>query len=157
LRLHGIAVHQGVELTRASGGDRVQAMHWRKAGREHHIDCDGVGFGYALRPETQLPDLLGCRFRYDKLQRGALPERDAAGRSSVAGVYLAATAPASWAPMRPSGRVSVPLWRCWPMQERRLMRRARHRLKTAWQALPRFARGWSVPFLSRQLGCGCTG
>jgi hydrogen cyanide synthase HcnB len=89
LRLHGIAVHQGVELTHASGGDRVQAMHWRKAGREYHIDCDGVGFGYALRPETQLPDLLGCRFRYDKLQRGALPERDAAGRSSVAGVYLA--------------------------------------------------------------------
>jgi len=89
LRLHGIAVHQSVELTRANGGDRVQAMHWRKAGRDHHIDCDGVGFGYALRPETQLPDLLGCRFRYDKLQRGALPERDVAGRSSVAGVYLA--------------------------------------------------------------------
>lgn len=89
LRLHGIPVHQGVELTHAAGGDRVQAMHWRKAGRGHHIDCDGVGFGYALRPETQLPDLLGCRFRYDKLQRGALPERDAAGRSSVADVYLA--------------------------------------------------------------------
>lgn len=89
LRLHGIAVHQGVELTHATGGDRVQAMHWRKTGRDHHIDCDGVGFGYALRPETQLPDLLGCRFRHDKLQRGALPERDAAGRSSVAGVYLA--------------------------------------------------------------------
>lgn len=89
LRLHGVAVHQGVELTHASGSDRVQAMHWRKAGSDHHIDCDGVGFGYALRPETQLPDLLGCRFRYDKLQRGALPERDAAGRSSVAGVYLA--------------------------------------------------------------------
>lgn len=89
LRLHGIAVHQGVELTHATGGERVQAMHWRKAGRDQHIDCDGVGFGYALRPETQLPDLLGCRFRYDKLQRGALPERDAAGRSSVAGVYLA--------------------------------------------------------------------
>ncbi|SFU90941.1 NADPH-dependent 2,4-dienoyl-CoA reductase, sulfur reductase [Polaromonas sp. YR568] len=89
LRLHGIAVHQGIELTRATGGDRVQAMHWRKAGRDYQVDCDGVGFGYALRPETQLPDLLGCRFRYDKLQRGALPERDAAGRSSVAGVYLA--------------------------------------------------------------------
>jgi hydrogen cyanide synthase HcnB len=54
LRLHGIAVHQGVELVRATASERVQAMHWRKAGREHHIDCDGVGFGYALRPETQL-------------------------------------------------------------------------------------------------------
>lgn len=89
LRAHGVAVHQGVELVRAEGGDRVQAMHWRKAGREHQIACDGVGFGYALRSETQLADLLGCRFRYDGLQRGALPERDAVGRSSVAGVYLA--------------------------------------------------------------------
>ncbi|WP_411877889.1 FAD-dependent oxidoreductase [Polaromonas sp. YR568] len=89
LRAHGIAVHQGVELVQATGGERVQAMHWRKGGREHQIACDGVGFGYALRPETQLADLLGCRFRYDGLQRGALPERDAVGRSSVPGVYLA--------------------------------------------------------------------
>ncbi|MEO7886697.1 MAG: FAD/NAD(P)-binding oxidoreductase [Polaromonas sp.] len=89
LRMHGVAVHQGVELVCATGDERVQAMHWRKSGREQQIDCDGIGFGYALRPETQLADLLGCRFRYDKLQRGALPERDAAGRSSVDGVYLA--------------------------------------------------------------------
>lgn len=89
LRAHGVAVHQGVELAAAEGGERVQAMHWRKAGREYRIACDGVGFGYALRPETQLADLLGCRFVYDSLQRGALPQRDAAGRSSVAGVYLA--------------------------------------------------------------------
>ena len=33
--------------------------------------------------------MLGCRFSYNDLQRAALPERDAAGRSSVAGVYLA--------------------------------------------------------------------
>ena len=89
LRTHGVAVHQGVELAAAEGGERVQAMHWRKGGREYRLDCDAVGFGYALRSETQLADLLGCRFVYDKLQRGALPERDAAGRSSVAGVYLA--------------------------------------------------------------------
>ncbi|WP_411882720.1 FAD-dependent oxidoreductase [Polaromonas sp. YR568] len=89
LRAHGIAVHQGVELVKATGGERVNAMHWRKGGREHQVDCDGVGFGYALRSETQLADLLGCRFRYDALQRGALPERDAVGRSSVPGVYLA--------------------------------------------------------------------
>ena len=89
LRAHGVAVHQGVELVRATGDERVQAMQWRKADRTQEIACDGVGIGYALRPETQLADLLGCRFRYDSLQRAALPERDAMGRSSVAGVYLA--------------------------------------------------------------------
>ncbi|HXE50875.1 MAG TPA: (2Fe-2S)-binding protein, partial [Ramlibacter sp.] len=51
--------------------------------------CDAVGFGYALRPETQMADLLGCRFSYDEQQRAALPERDPAGRASVPGVYLA--------------------------------------------------------------------
>ena len=40
-------------------------------------------------PETQLADLAGCRFRFDALNRCWLPERDAAGRSSVRGVYLA--------------------------------------------------------------------
>ena len=89
LRAHGVPVQQGVRLARASGEEQVTAMHWRQSGHARSIDCDAVGFGYALRPETQLADLLGCRFRYDALQRGALPERDSAGRSSVPGVYLA--------------------------------------------------------------------
>ncbi|GKS83574.1 hypothetical protein AVMA1855_05500 [Acidovorax sp. SUPP1855] len=53
------------------------------------MPCDAVGFGYALRSETQLADLLGCRFAWAPLQRAHLPERDSAGRSSVPGVYLA--------------------------------------------------------------------
>lgn len=92
LRTHGVPVHQGVQLLGAVGNSnssRVTAMRWRSGSDEHQVDCDAVGFGYALRSETQLADLLGCRFSYDTLQRQALPERDAAGRSSVAGVYLA--------------------------------------------------------------------
>ncbi|MGH6638153.1 MAG: FAD-dependent oxidoreductase [Polaromonas sp.] len=89
LRAHGVPVHQGVRLVRATGDTQVAAMQWSDGQREHELACDAVGFGYALRPETQLADLLGCRFRYDGLQRGALPERDGAGRSTVAGVYLA--------------------------------------------------------------------
>jgi bacterioferritin-associated ferredoxin len=71
------------------GDERVRAVVWSEAGREHTLDCDAVGFGYALRSETQLADLLGCRFAFAPLHRAHLPERDAAGRSSVAGVYLA--------------------------------------------------------------------
>jgi hydrogen cyanide synthase HcnB len=89
LRAHGVPVHQGVRLLRATGGAQVAALHWSDGLREHELACDAVGFGYALRSETQLADLLGCRFSYSSLQRGALPERDAAGRSSVPGVYLA--------------------------------------------------------------------
>ena len=92
LRAHGVPVHQGVQLLGATGTadqSRVAAMRWRSGTQEHKVDCDAVGFGYALRSETQLADLLGCRFTYNALQRQSLPARDDDGRSSVTGVYLA--------------------------------------------------------------------
>jgi NADPH-dependent 2,4-dienoyl-CoA reductase/sulfur reductase-like enzyme len=89
LRAHRVPVRRGVRLLRIEGDERVRAVVWSEAGREHRLDCDAVGFGHALRSETQLADLLGCRFAFAPLHRAHLPERDAAGRSSVAGVYLA--------------------------------------------------------------------
>lgn len=89
LRAHGVAVHQGARLVRASGDGHVSQIIWSDGACEHTVECDAVGFGYALRSETQLADLLGCTFAYDTLQRAHLPERDWTGRSSVPGVYLA--------------------------------------------------------------------
>jgi len=89
LQRHGVALHRGVRPLRALGNDWVEAVVWHDGQQEHRLACDAIGFGYALRSETQLADLLGCRFAYAPLQRAHLPERDAAGRSSVAGVYLA--------------------------------------------------------------------
>jgi hydrogen cyanide synthase HcnB len=89
LRAHGVGVHTGVRPLRVLGTTRVQAVAWHDGQQERTLDCDAIGFGYALRSETQLADLLGCRFAFAQQQRAHLPERDAAGRSSVAGVYLA--------------------------------------------------------------------
>ncbi|MEO8022178.1 NAD(P)/FAD-dependent oxidoreductase [Polaromonas sp.] len=89
LRALGVPVHQGVRLVRATGDTQVSGLRWHDGRSEYRLPCDAVGFGYALRSETQLADLLGCRFSYNTLQRAALPECDAAGRSSVPGVYLA--------------------------------------------------------------------
>ena len=90
LRAHGVPVHNGIRPVRVLGEGRVAGVVWADgAGREHTLDCDAVGLGYALRSETQLADLLGCRFAWAPLHRAHLPERDAAGRSSVPGVYLA--------------------------------------------------------------------
>ncbi len=90
LRAHGVPVRNGVRPVRAAGAERVEALVWRDGkGREHRTPCDAVAFGLGLRSETQLADLAGCRFRFDAADRAWLPERDAAGRSSVAGVYLA--------------------------------------------------------------------
>lgn len=74
----------------ATAADRVAALHVRhRDGRVHRIECDAVGYGLALRSETQLASLAGCAFDFDVQDRAWLPRRDAAGRSSVPGVYLA--------------------------------------------------------------------
>ncbi|MGF6230099.1 hydrogen cyanide synthase HcnB [Inquilinus ginsengisoli] len=89
LKAGGVTMRQGARPLRILGTERVEGLVWHDGEREHRIDCDAVAFGYGLRSETQLADLAGCRFRFDPLNRAWLPERDAAGRSSVPGVYLA--------------------------------------------------------------------
>jgi NADPH-dependent 2,4-dienoyl-CoA reductase/sulfur reductase-like enzyme len=89
LTAHGIAVHQGATLQRMEGEKRVSAVQWQGSSEPQQLDCDAVAFAHALRSETQLADLLGCEFSWSPLNRAWLPTRDAAGRSSIAGVYLA--------------------------------------------------------------------
>ncbi|WP_050479177.1 NAD(P)/FAD-dependent oxidoreductase [Herbaspirillum rhizosphaerae] len=98
LMAHRIPLKTHARLLRVEGEEQVRAVVWRResmttddfaAGPEQTVECDALGFGYALRSETQLADLLGCRFGFDPVQRAYLPERDKAGRSSVPGVYFA--------------------------------------------------------------------
>ena len=89
LTAHGVAVHQGVALRRVEGERRVTAAVYAADGQEQVLPCDAIAFAHALRSETQLADLLGCDFAWSPLNRAWLPTRDAAGRSSVDGVYLA--------------------------------------------------------------------
>jgi len=89
LRLRGVAIRTGIEGLRIEGEGRVSGVAWREDGRERRLACDGVGYGLALRSETQLADLAGCAFRFNERDRAWLPTRDAAGRASVPGVYLA--------------------------------------------------------------------
>ncbi|MDF9774118.1 NAD(P)/FAD-dependent oxidoreductase [Pseudomonas baetica] len=89
LTAHGIPVHQGATLKHVEGEQRVQALIWSDAKGEHRLNCDAVAFAHGLRSETQLADLLGCEFAWNPLNRAWLPQRDRAGRSSIAEVYLA--------------------------------------------------------------------
>jgi len=89
LTAHGIPLHQGATLHAIDGSTRVQSLSWRDANGDHALDCDAVAFAHGLRSETQLADLLGCQFDWNPLNRAWLPQRDRAGRSSVAEVYLA--------------------------------------------------------------------
>ncbi|WP_206996714.1 FAD/NAD(P)-dependent oxidoreductase [Trinickia mobilis] len=90
LRAQGIRIVRGATLVRVRGERFVTGIEWRVAQRAPlAIDCDAIGLGFGLRPETQLADLAGCAFRFDSRSRGWLPSLDDAGRSSVAGLYLA--------------------------------------------------------------------
>ncbi|MBS7696171.1 MULTISPECIES: FAD/NAD(P)-binding oxidoreductase [unclassified Chelatococcus] len=89
LRARGIRIVHGVVPTAAEGAERVEGLVWRTAAGDARVACDAVALGYGLRSETQISDLLGCRFSYSEAEHESLPERDAAGRTSVAGVYIA--------------------------------------------------------------------
>jgi NADPH-dependent 2,4-dienoyl-CoA reductase/sulfur reductase-like enzyme len=89
LAARGIPVHQNVHLHDIQGERRVSSVSWQQGNQRETLSCDAVAFAHALRSETQLADLLGCEFTWSALNRAWLPSRDAAGRSSVEGIYLA--------------------------------------------------------------------
>lgn len=89
LRAHGVAVHRQANLDAALGSRRVQAVRATIDHACREIACDALAVGHGLRSETQLADLLDCAFEYDAAQRAWLPRRDAEGRSSAPGIYLA--------------------------------------------------------------------
>lgn len=93
LRAHGVPILSGITpLEIEAGADQAAVASLRvrtESGRERRFVCDGVGFGYGLKSETQLADLLGLDFSYDKDRRQWLPDEDEDGRASVPGIYLA--------------------------------------------------------------------
>lgn len=93
LRSRGIPLHSGVRLSSIQGDTHVESISWQSKARHsiqtHTQACDAVACAYALRSETQIADLLGCRFQFNEQDRAWLPERDAMGRTSVPGIYLA--------------------------------------------------------------------
>jgi NADPH-dependent 2,4-dienoyl-CoA reductase/sulfur reductase-like enzyme len=89
----GVPVRRGVvprRIVADAEGLRVAGVAIAGAdGAEEVIACDAVGMGWHLRAESQLADLAGCGFDYDRDSRQWLPRADEDGRSAVPGVYLA--------------------------------------------------------------------
>lgn len=90
LKAHGVPLVTGAAATAIEdAGAEGLRVRYRAAGRDHAVTGDAVGLGHGLQPEGQLADLFGCRRRFDAGSRLWLPELDADGRTSVAGVYAA--------------------------------------------------------------------
>jgi NADPH-dependent 2,4-dienoyl-CoA reductase/sulfur reductase-like enzyme len=88
----GVPVLTGVRPTEITGtaDGGVEAVTFTDAsGKSRTIACDAVGMGWHLRSETQLADLARCEFQFDAAARQWRPWKDAVGRSSQPGIYLA--------------------------------------------------------------------
>jgi hydrogen cyanide synthase HcnB len=89
LKSRGVPLHEGIVPDRIRGDSRVSGFEWIDAsGRATQIECDAVGLGYGLKPESQLAELLGIRLVFDESQRVCVVPHDGAGRAAE-GVYVA--------------------------------------------------------------------
>jgi NADPH-dependent 2,4-dienoyl-CoA reductase/sulfur reductase-like enzyme len=85
-----IPILSGVTPARIHGSDGVTAVEVLQGGRIRRFDCDAVALGYGLRSESQLAEIAGARFAFDREQQQWLPETDAQGRAiGCEGLYLA--------------------------------------------------------------------
>lgn len=92
LTLSGIKIHRGITPVEIHGDAEtgVSGVTVRLAsGGTKRFDCDAIGLGYHLRPETQLADLARCDFEFNAKTRQFWPKIDTDGRSTTKGVYLA--------------------------------------------------------------------
>lgn len=89
LARHKVRRIKGARLVRAVGLNRLEAIEIRhRGGNLETIDCDALAFGYGLRPETQLAELAGARFRFDAALRNWFPVIDSDGCAGD-GLWLA--------------------------------------------------------------------
>jgi len=90
LKMRGVKMMDGIQIMRAKGETRIEGLVIKDAsGKIHELECDALGFGYGLRSETQIADLVSCQFNFNPVQRAFLPAKDLSGKTTVDGVYLA--------------------------------------------------------------------
>lgn len=90
LRLKGIPLARGITPVAVERDGRVEAVRYRTAGgRERHVACDALAFGWGVKSECQLAELAGAEMAFDPLARQWLPTVDTDGRATTKGLYLA--------------------------------------------------------------------
>lgn len=83
--LAGVPYRTGCIVSRVHGSDRLREVVVESARGRETIACDHLAIGYGLVPNVELPQMLGCRLRYD----GAHPlvDVDARLHTSIDGVF----------------------------------------------------------------------
>jgi NADPH-dependent 2,4-dienoyl-CoA reductase/sulfur reductase-like enzyme len=76
--------------SRILGNAGVDGLEVLVDGRLQTVHCDAVALGYGLRSESQLAELAGAHFVFDRVQDQWLPQLDEQGRAvGRPGLYLA--------------------------------------------------------------------
>lgn len=97
LRRARVPRYYGHVVVRAEGRQAVERAtiaavdrQWRpRPGTERSFEVDLLCIGYGFLASTELPQLLGCKLRYDSRQEQYLPLHDAEMETSVPGVFVA--------------------------------------------------------------------
>lgn len=92
LKAHGVKVASSIspkEILVDDQGNAAGLKFLLSGGEECSISSKAVAFGYGLKPETQISDLLDLSFTFDELFRYWVPQSDGECRSSNERVFLA--------------------------------------------------------------------
>lgn len=93
----GVPVHLGQVILAAEGRQAVAAARLCAAGGgdETVVPCDSICLALGVLPNIELPAAMGCALRFDADLAAWLPETDAAGQTSLPGVYWLSSGAAS--------------------------------------------------------------
>lgn len=85
----GIPVHMGTVIVAAEGQTAVARARLRPLAGSGDllVDCDTICAAIGVLPNIELPAAMGASLRFDAAAGSWLPETDAAGRTSLPGVF----------------------------------------------------------------------
>ncbi len=89
LKRAGVPILRGVQGLRALGGERLEAVGFRRGRQQRQLECGLLLVHFGLVPNTHLSRAAGCNHGWDRAQQCWRPRSDQWGRSSVEGLLLA--------------------------------------------------------------------
>lgn len=89
LKLSGLTHITDVEVIEILGSGKAERIRWRRKGKWHEADADGVLLHEGVVPHTQLAVSTGCRHEWNPVQGAYQPKAGRRGQSSLDRILVA--------------------------------------------------------------------